>query len=218
VRPLCGRRAIRRDSYVETHPDGRTVGLLRCVRGGSAPRHLRLDFSSGSTAHPLREALVPVTPARSGFLSPMLSRARPRAKGKNVLPQRGAVRLRLASRAGTEARFKGGSGAMRGGPTKLPPDLAPSPLGAPRTATCLERWLPHVRKPVRSSFRAALDRSPVHCSLRAGRPSGASKRAKCGDFERLRYSSCRDTGKMVRRPIRHAVFSSGRASRSDGWA
>ena len=51
----------------------------------------------------------------------------------------------------------------------------------------------------------------------AGR-ARVSKAAKCGDFERLRYSSCPDAGKMVRHPIRCAVFSLGRACRSDGWA
>ena len=35
------------DSNVETHPDGRTVGVLHSVRGGSAPPNRRLDLSSG---------------------------------------------------------------------------------------------------------------------------------------------------------------------------
>jgi hypothetical protein len=38
----------------------------------------------------------------------------------------------------------------------------------------------------------------------------ASYVAKCGDYDRLRYSRCPDTGKMVRHPIRRAVFSLGR--------
>ena len=47
------------DPDVETHPDGRTVGVLPSVRGGSAPptRLLR------------RQGLVPVTPLTKQKLS-----------------------------------------------------------------------------------------------------------------------------------------------------
>ena len=86
---------------------------------------------------------------------------------------------------------------------------------APRGGNEIRRRL---RESLRASPRTPLcDRIPMHCSLRAGWPSGVpSKAAKCGDFERLRFSSCPNKGKIVRHPIRRAVFSLGRASRSTG--
>jgi hypothetical protein len=132
-------------------------------------------------------------------------------------PGKGAVRLRPASSSGRGARFK-----RKLLDRFLPRGKTPAPEAmfrfgvAPRGGNEIRRRLREAsaHRPGRRSVTV------YRCAVRyelAGR-ARASKAAKSEDFERLRYSSCPDTGKMVRHPIRRAVFSLGRASRSDGWA